>query len=117
VALEFAVLEPPVLNEQRTSPRKVLKSRALVAFDGAAAFLTRTIDVGANGISVSYPEPIQPGRDCTLSFELYLDGKVSRVTTRSKALHCFFSNGAYKIGFQFVSLDLAGMTLLARFLR
>jgi hypothetical protein len=32
-------------------------------------------------------------------------------------MYCIFSNGEYKIGFQFLSLELAAMTLLAKFMR
>jgi hypothetical protein len=39
------------------------------------------------------------------------------IQTRSKALYCVFSNGEYKVGFQFLNLDLGAMTVLARFLR
>lgn len=106
-----------VFSEQRTSPRKILKTRAVIAFDGAAPVAARTIDVAANGVCVSFPSPIQPGGACDLSFELFMDGKASSVKTRSKASYCIFSNGEYKIGFQFVNIDLSAMTLLARFLR
>lgn len=106
-----------VFNEQRTSPRKVLKTRAVVTFDGAAPLVARTVDAGGNGVCISYPEPIQVGRACELSFDLYMDGKLSTIKTRSKVSHCIFSNGDYRIGFQFVNLDLAAMTLLAKFLR
>lgn len=106
-----------MFNEQRTAPRKILKARAVVAFDGAAPVATRTIDVAANGVCISYPTPIQPGGSCDLSFELFIDGKANHVKTRSKASYCIFSNGEYKIGFQFVNIDLSAMTLLARFLR
>jgi hypothetical protein len=106
-----------VFNEQRTSPRKVLKARAVVAFDGAAPLTARTIDVGASGICLSYPQPMPTGLDCELSFDVFLDGKVNTVKTRSRALYCIFSNGEYKIGFQFLGLDLSAMTLLAKFMR
>lgn len=106
-----------MFNEQRTSPRKVLKTRAIVTFDGAAALTARTIDVGGNGICLSYPQPMPTGLECEVCFDLFLDGKVSTVKTRSKALYCIFSNGEYKIGFQFLSLELAAMTLLAKFMR
>jgi hypothetical protein len=106
-----------VFNEQRTSPRKILKTRAIVTFDGAAPLVARTVDVGGNGVCISYPEPIPPGRACELSFDLFMEGKASSIKTRSKASYCIFSNGEYKIGFQFVNLDLSAMTLLAKFLR
>lgn len=106
-----------MFNEQRTSPRKPLKSRAIVVFEGAAPLLARTADVSGNGISLTHSAPVQPGLDCQLSFELYLDGKVCTIKTRSKALYCIFSNGEYKSGYQFLGLDLSAMTLLAKYLR
>jgi hypothetical protein len=105
-----------VFNEQRTSPRKVLKARALVTFDGAAPLAARTVDVGGNGLCLTYPQPMPVG-ECALSFEVSLEGKLHTIRTRSKALYCIFSNGEYKIGFQFLSLDLAAMTLLAKYMR
>lgn len=106
-----------MFNEQRTSPRKVLKSRAIVTFEGAAPLVARTLDVGANGICLSYPEPMPHGLNCELSFDVFVDGKSSTVKTRSKAMYCIFSNGEYKIGFQFLGLELSAMTLLAKFMR
>jgi hypothetical protein len=106
-----------VFNEQRKSPRKVLKTRALVVFDGAAPVMTRTTDVGSNGICLAHAQPLPVGTDCTLSFELFLDGKLATVKTRSRTMYCFFSNGEYKIGVQFLNLELAAMTLLAKFMR
>lgn len=106
-----------MFNEQRSAPRKVLKTRAVVTFDGAAPLTARSVDVSGNGMCISYPQPMPQGLTCELSFDLFLDGKASTVKTRSKALYCIFSNGEYKIGFQFLSLDLAAMTLLAKFLR
>jgi hypothetical protein len=106
-----------VFNEQRKSARKVLKVRALLAMDGTEAMIGRTADVGANGVSVTLPDPLQPGQAGQLSFDLFVEGKATTIKTRSKALYCVFSNGEYKVGFQFLNLDLAAMTVLARFLR
>jgi hypothetical protein len=77
----------------------------------------RTADVGANGLSVMLPAPLQPGQAGQVSFDLFVDGKATTIKTRSKALYCVFSNGEFKVGFQFLNLDLSAMTVLARFLR
>lgn len=95
----------------------MLKTRAVVIFEGVAPLTARTVDVGGSGICLNYPQPLPIGRECALSFDLFLDGKVSTVKTRSKALYCTFSNGEYKIGFQFLNLELSAMTLLAKFMR
>ena len=49
-----------MLNDQRTSPRKILKTRAVVACDGLAPLVVRTVDVGANGVCLTSPTQIQP---------------------------------------------------------
>lgn len=106
-----------VFNEQRTSPRRPLKTRAVAVFTGVAPITARTIDVGGNGISLSFDRQIPQGLECELSFDLFLDGQMKPVKTRSKVMHCVFSNGEYKVGFQFLNLELSAMTLLAKFLR
>lgn len=95
----------------------MLKTRAVVTVEGVGSLTARTIDVGGNGICLAYPKPLPTGRECELSFDLFLDGKLNTVKTRSKATYCIFSNGEYKIGFQFLNLELAAMTLLAKFMR
>jgi hypothetical protein len=106
-----------VFNEQRTSPRKILKSRATVAFEGAAPLVARTIDVSVKGICLSYPQPMPQAQVCELDFDLFVEGKSTTIKTRSRLTYCIFSNGEYKIGFQFLNIDLASMTLLAKYMR
>lgn len=106
-----------MFTEQRKSARKVLKVRAVVAMDGQEGMIGRTADVGANGVSITLPAPLPPGQTGQVSFDLFVDGKVTTINTRSRALHCIFSSGEFKVGFQFLNLELAAMTLLARFLR
>jgi c-di-GMP-binding flagellar brake protein YcgR len=110
-------MEEAVFTEQRKSARKVLKVRALLATDSQETMIGRTADVSAHGVSVTLPAPLQPGQACQVSFDVFVDGKLTTIKTRSKALYCVLSNGEFKVGFQFVNLDLSAMTALARFLR
>lgn len=106
-----------MLQEQRQSPRKVLRTKVLLAIDGRPPLSGKSVDVSANGISINMPDPLTPGQSGHLRFELMIEGRFTTIETRAKALHCIFSNGEYKVGFQFLSLDLAAVTALARFLR
>ncbi|MEX5744402.1 PilZ domain-containing protein [Massilia sp. X63] len=103
--------------EQRKSERKVLRTRARVHMEGAAPLGGRTSDLGANGVSISLPDPLQVGQTGQLSFDLLVDGNIVPISARAKALYCIFSNGEFKVGFQFMHLELAAMTAVARFLR
>ena len=106
-----------MFKEQRQSPRKVLKVKAVLAMEGMAPVTGRTFDVGGNGVSVTTANPLKVGQSGQVTFELFIDGKATVIATRSKVSHCIFSNGEFKIGFQFVNLDLSAMAVLAKFLR
>ena len=106
-----------MFTEQRKSERKVLRVRARVAMEGEAPVSGRTSDLGANGVSISLPDPLLVGQTGVVSFDLLIDGKQVPISARAKALYCIFSSGEFKVGFQFLNLELAAMTAVARFLR
>ncbi|MEO7496963.1 MAG: PilZ domain-containing protein [Massilia sp.] len=106
-----------MINEQRKSPRKVLKAKAVLAMEGMPPIPARTLDIAANGIAVSTPHQLPVGATGKLSFDLYFEGKMMPISARARALYCIISNGEFKIGFQFISVDLTSMTTLAKFLR
>ncbi len=89
----------------------------MLAVEGAASVLGRTTDIGANGVSLTVPHPVGVGQAAQLRFDLLVDGNVVPVNTRAKAQYCILSGGDFKVGFQFLNLELAAMTALSRFLR
>src|SRR5205823_15094680 len=105
------------MTEQRMSVRKILTVRAVLAVGGQAPVLVRTVDLCANGVSVTLPEPMPVGQVGQVRFDLMVDGKAAPIAARVKAMYCMFSSGEFKVGFQFLDLDLNAMSQLARFLR
>ena len=106
-----------MLIEQRQSDRKILKTKALVAADGADPVPARTVDISASGMSITLPGPMKVGDTGMIKFDLFYDGKVTPITARAKASYCIFSSGEFKVGLQFLNLDLSAMTVLAKYLR
>jgi hypothetical protein len=106
-----------VSTEQRKSVRKIIKVKAVVAMDGHAPMLVRTSDISGDGISITMPEPMRTGQPGQISFDLFIDGKAVPIAARVKAMYCIFSSGDFKVGFQFLNLDLNAMSQLSRFLR
>jgi PilZ domain len=106
-----------VFTEQRRSPRKILKVKAMLAIDGAPPVAARTLDIGANGMCLAVANPVPVGQGAQVAFDLLLEGKPSPVNVRAKVSYCIFSSGEFKVGVQFLNLDLSSMTMLARFLR
>lgn len=104
-------------NEQRHSPRKILKVKALLAMEGAEPIVARTQDVGAEGMCLTVDRPCKAGALGTIRFEIFNDGKIRSISVRSRVQYCILSNGDYKAGFQFVNLELSAMASLAKYLQ
>ena len=85
--------------------------------EGEAPCVVRTTDVGANGVSVNVPGPVKSGQTGQLGFDLMVDGKIVKINARSRVQYCILSQGEFKVGLEFLNLELASMTALARFLR
>lgn len=105
------------VQEQRLSPRKVLRVRAALAMEDHAPMMGKTIDIGANGCSVNLPEPVLLGYVGQIAFDFMVDGQPVSIRTRVKTMYCIFSSGEFKAGLQFIDLDLPAVTALARYLK
>lgn len=111
------VMGDNVFNEQRLTQRKLLKVKALVAVEGCAPITVKTVDVGANGMCIVSPDPIQVGANAQLRFDLFVDGSMTTIDVRGRASYCILSHGDFKVGFNFLNLNLSGMTQLAKFMK
>lgn len=85
--------------------------------DGAAPLPGRTLDISATGMSLTLGHKLAVGQSGQVSFELFLDGKAQILTCRSKVSYCIFSGDDFKLGFQFVNLELSTLTAITKFLR
>lgn len=113
----FSNASQAIVADQRTSARKILKVRAVLAMEGQPPVQGRTSDIGANGVSITVPHPLHTGQTGHVAFDLLVDGEPFPLQARAKVMYCIFSSGEFKAGFQFMNLDLAAMGKLSRFLR
>jgi hypothetical protein len=106
-----------VIDEQRIAARKPLKVKATVTADGLPPARGRTVDISGEGVSVTLEQPLPAGQPGSLMFELFMDGVATRINARVKVAYCIFSSGEFKIGFNFVNLELSSMTAIAKYMR
>lgn len=104
-------------EEQRQSPRKILRGKAMWVLAGAAPVAARTIDVGANGIALLLDDSATVGQQGQVSFEMYLDGQANIITAGATVMYCLFSSSGFKVGFHFSSLELSAKTAIAKYMR
>lgn len=89
----------------------------MFAVEGGAPVMGRTTDVSANGVSVNVAQPVAVGQGAQLRFDLLVEGAVVPIHAKARTQYCILSNGEFKVGLQFLNLELAAMTALSRFLR
>jgi hypothetical protein len=94
-----------------------MKTRIMLVIEGQPAMMGRTLDVGADGVSMTLAQPLNPGQQVQLRFDLLVEGKLIPIHSKARTAYCILSNGDFKIGFQFLNLDLATSATLARYLR
>jgi len=90
--------------------------KAQLALEGAEPVAGRTVDVGSDGLCLLLEHPLKPGTLGTVRFEIFHEGKAKPIVARSKVQYCILSNDGFKIGFQFVNVDLTAMAALSKFL-
>jgi hypothetical protein len=106
-----------VTAEQRKSNRKIYKAKVQLALGGKPAVAGRTMDIGADGISASFPDPVEAGQAGHVRFDLLVDGRPNTITTACRIVYCIFSRGEFRVGIGFTALDPAANSLVTRFLR
>lgn len=103
--------------DQRASVRKPLKTRAVLTVTGAPPLTVRTLDIGGQGVCLSFLQPMPIGLSGKLAIDLMIEGKIHTIEAVARSAYCIFSGGQYKVGFHFTSINLTAVTLLAKFLR
>lgn len=107
-----------VHSEQRQSKRKILKVKAMLMIEGSASSkLARTLDVSGEGVSVVLADAVPPGAHGTVRFEIFHEGKATPISARARVQYCILSNGEYKVGLQFVNLELSAMAAVSRYVQ
>ena len=106
-----------MLVDQRSVARKIVRAKTVVAMDGMQPQQGRTLDISASGLSITYEHKLAVGHMGQVTFELFVDGKAHILGCRSKVTYCIFSGDHFKIGFQFMNLDLATSATINKFLR
>lgn len=106
-----------MLVDQRQTVRKIVRSKAVVVMDGMQPQQGRTIDLSTNGVSITFDHKLAPGHMGAVMFELFVDGKGLVLNCRARVSHCIFSGDQFKIGFQFINLDVTNAATINKFLR
>lgn len=99
--------------ETRIATRKVLRCRAKVLLNGGRPpLMGRTVDISLSGISLMLGESLPAGESCVVAFETPVNGNMKRVIASVKAVYSICGADGFRVGFQFVNLDMANTAII-----
>jgi c-di-GMP-binding flagellar brake protein YcgR len=102
-------------EEQRKFPRRPLKRAARVVTRDAPPVEGTTIDVSAGGLCLVLPRQLPVGAPCAVSFDIPVNAFKQTVSAVSRVTWAICSTDGFKTGLQFVEIDPASATAIARY--
>jgi c-di-GMP-binding flagellar brake protein YcgR len=105
------------VEEQRKAERKLVKAKVMVKLEGGETIMGRTFDLGTSGVGVLLDVPLKIALQVRISVGLLINDAVIPMHSQARVQYCIFSSGEYRMGLQFLQIDAAMATMLAKFLR
>jgi hypothetical protein len=101
--------------DDRRSPRRICRLRAVVDVTGGPSLPAVTVDIGRDGMAVLLPCPLPDGTTCRVTFSIFSGGSVQRIQLNARASNSIFVRDAVRVGLMFTGMMPATGNLLAEF--
>jgi hypothetical protein len=102
-------------GDDRRSPRRLCRVRAVVDVTGGPSLAAVTVDIGRDGMAVLLPRPLPDGSTCRVAFSVFSGGSVRRLDLNARASNSVFVRDAVRVGLMFTGMMPATGSLLAEF--
>lgn len=102
-------------GDDRRSPRRVCRVRAVVDVTSGPSLPAVTVDIGRDGMAVLLPCPLPDGTTCRVAFSIFSGGSVQRIQLNARASSSIFVRDAVRVGLCFSGMMPAVGNLLAEF--
>ena len=102
-------------GDDRRSPRRLCRVRAVVDVTAGPSLPGVTVDVGRDGMAVLLPHPLPDGATCRVAFSIFSGGSVQRIQLNARASSSIFMRDYVRVGLSFTGMMPAVGNLLAEF--
>ena len=102
-------------GDDRRSPRRLCRVRAVVDVTGGPRLPGVTVDIGRDGMAVLLSRPLRDGTTCRVGFSIFSGGRVQRIELNARASTSIFLRDAVRVGLSFSGMMPAVGNLLAEF--
>lgn len=102
-------------GDDRRSPRRICRVRAVVDVTGGPSLPAVTVDIGRDGMAVLLPCPLPDGTACRVVFSIFSGGGVQRIELNARASNSIFVRDDVRVGLTFTGVMPAVGNLLGEF--
>lgn len=104
--------------ERRAAYRKLVRLTAVLELEGAAPLAVRTVEVSEEGVALSSPLNIRPGRRCVVRVAVPTRPRQPMLVAQGTVTHSVLSqrDGGFRVGVQFQALPRAVQERLQSFM-
>lgn len=104
--MEAIMNQAAQVQDSRAQVKKILHCHAVLWIKDSRPLLVQTVDIGELGICVMAPWQVAQGRECNISFDTPVDGRLLHVSALMKVLYsvCVGTDG-FRIGLQLLEAD------------
>lgn len=102
-------------KNNRSEPRRILRTPATLLFKDRPPVRVRTIDISTSGIAIMVPMNVAEGQSCGISVDTFVNGRMVQINAVAKVIYsiCVGTTG-FRVGMQFTNVEPAGQTALAQ---
>jgi c-di-GMP-binding flagellar brake protein YcgR len=89
----------------RQTTRKILRCKALVRMESGEILTGKTLDISVGGLCLVLENSLLEKVLCEVRLEFFLEGKPTRIQSKTRVVSCICTNQTYRVGLQFLALD------------
>ncbi|WP_409032648.1 PilZ domain-containing protein [Janthinobacterium sp. CG_23.3] len=116
VAVNGYALNEVTTPNLRQTARKILRCKALVRMENGKIVTGRTLDISVGGLCLVLENSLPEKLLCEVRLEFFLDGKCTRIQSKTRVVSCICTNHTYRVGLQFLVIDPKQVDIISRIL-
>ena len=94
------------MSDKRSTPRSTFRRTGLVITEQGYTLSIKTVDISAGGLCILVSDPLQPGANCMVKFELPLADTLYRFGAMARITHCTCAGlDGFRAGLQFTEIS------------
>jgi c-di-GMP-binding flagellar brake protein YcgR len=109
-------LSEATIPNLRQASRKILRCKALVRMESGEILTGKTLDISIGGLCLVLENSLPEKVLCEVRLDFFLEGKPTRIQSKTRVVSCICTNHTYRVGLQFLVIDPKQVDIISRIL-